>query len=140
MSRRVLAYGAPLVFGLAGSLAFVLVHRRWLRSRAQPRAMSAVLQDAEAAVKYCDSSPIYGALMKGSEYASQHLSIRMYTSPDSTLETLFMRVIQKDVAKGVIGECSGIPTHTLATPQPHIKALAHRRRRRRRHRHHRRPC
>jgi len=88
---------------LAGATATValLIYVRW-RSRRTRRDMQTVLRDAEASVPYVDSSPIYGMLNRGYLHQTEHISVQ-YVLPESTpLESLFCRLVQKDVAKGCI--------------------------------------
>ena len=58
------------------------------------------LRAAEASRPYCDGSPIYSALTKEKPYESDCLRLRMVVPHE--FETLFMRLTQKDVAKGCI--------------------------------------
>lgn len=62
--------------------------------------MTQPLQDAELARLYEDGSPIYRKLVKQEPYESETLKLEML-QPDE-FERLFMRLNQKDVAKGCI--------------------------------------
>ena len=78
----------------------LLLYLRW-RSKAK-QAIQTVLRAAEASVNYNASSPIYMMLLKGKTHTSEHLTVQYVLPPDSPLESLFCRIIQKDVAKGCI--------------------------------------
>lgn len=62
--------------------------------------MPEALAAATAAAPYVDGSPVYRMLTKQQRYASAWLSLHM-VQPDE-FESLFMRLNQKDVAKGCI--------------------------------------
>ncbi|KAL1527452.1 hypothetical protein AB1Y20_016117 [Prymnesium parvum] len=92
--------GGKAVFLAAGAALLLLLVARRRKARAARRGVLQVLRDAEQSTPYVDGSPIYRKLVKRQAYASESLRLAM-EQPDE-FESLFMRLSQKDVAKGCI--------------------------------------
>jgi predicted nicotinamide N-methyase len=90
----------PATCAVCAASICLLLYLRW-RSQAK-QAIQYVLRAAEASVNYNASSPIYMLLLKMKTHTSEHLTVQYVLPPDSPLESLFCRIIQKDVAKGCI--------------------------------------
>mmetsp|Transcript_15143 Transcript_15143/g.39100 ORF Transcript_15143/g.39100 Transcript_15143/m.39100 type:complete len:350 (-) Transcript_15143:215-1264(-) len=86
--------------GTAAAIVCVIVH--WRSSRKQRRSIQTVLSEAEKSVAYTESSPVYGMLVRAKAYETPNLSVQYFLPEGLPLESLFTRIIQKDVAKGII--------------------------------------